>query len=494
MQDSDLTRMADARPGANLLLGQPRAETPSERQAQFAAAGAVGERLINRRVGATSQPSQQASSEPSTGPASRPRPGGRRAFDPFASRALKFAADEGALLVITASTIGDGGTFVVQSASIPGDTPFGGSASATNPSTAPANPSTNPIATVAATTTAVAATGPATGPSTRPRVWATNAPSIPPQATLAVEDYNRLARMLKQSQPVTMAVDMQVCFYDDDSMAYNTIAEIPGSDPQLKNQIVMVGAHLDSWHSGSGATDNAVGCAAAMEALRIINALDLHPRRTIRVALWTGEEQGIFGSSAYVKQHFGYDPQRERDRAAGITPRPIRSDDPSTPESSDNNPATEPATRGAAGRNVVKLPDYEKLSVYFNLDNGTGKIRGVYAQGNEAAIPVFRNWLAPFSDLGANTVTIANTGSTDHISFDQVGLPGFQFIQDPIEYMSRTHHTNQDVYDRAQAADLKQASTILAAFLWDAAQMDERFPRKPYSSIGGIPFSMAQAR
>jgi Zn-dependent M28 family amino/carboxypeptidase len=201
------------------------------------------------------------------------------------------------------------------------------------------------------------------------------------------------------------------------------------------------------------------------------------------VALWTGEEQGIFGSSAYVKQHFGYEPEQPRRtaderRADAPTTQPA---DDNAPEGGRNNPATQPAGPRRP-RNIIKGADYEKLSVYFNLDNGTGKIRGIYAQSNEAAVPIFTKWLQPFHDLGAKTVTISNTGSTDHVSFDQIGLPGFQYIQDSIEYGSRTHHSNEDVYDRAQAGDLKQASTIMAAFLWNAANMDERFPRKPIES------------
>jgi len=339
---------------------------------------------------------------------------------------------EGAILAVTPSTQGDGGTIFVQQATIPGEPPrFPGGAG-------------DP---------------PTTSPSTRPRVWSTSAPTIPPQVTLAVEDYNRLVHMLKRDEKVKMAVDLRVKYQDDDQMAYNTIAEIPGTDPTLKDQIVMVGAHLDSWHSGTGATDNGVGSAAAMEAIRIIRALNLKPRRTIRVALWTGEEQGLFGSEAYVKKHFGYDADPPR------------------------RGTTNPTTRRA--RKITKEADYENLSAYFNLDNGTGKIRGIYAQGNELAVPIFKYWLAPFVDLGATTVSIANTGSTDHVSFDAIGLPGFQFIQDPIEYGSRTHHSNEDVYDRAQAEDLKQASTIMAAFLWNAAQMDAKFPRKALDVTAG---------
>jgi hypothetical protein len=373
-----------------------------------------------------------------TGPATRPlgrqgrgttRPGAlaQNAALVFFSDQLSFAAKEGAAVIIDSSRGGDGGTYFVQSASVPA-------------------PSTQPTA---ASTTQTATTAPAS----RPRAWAVDAPAIPAQITLATEDFNRLVRMLNRGQQLKVLLNLKVKFYPPSEVATcNTIAEIPGSD--LKDQIVMVGAHLDSWHSGTGATDNGVGSACAMEAVRIIRALNLHPRRTIRIALWTGEEQGIFGSEAYVKQHFG-----------------------SMPEEPTTRPYGPPGRRSLAG--LVKLPEYEKLSVYLNLDNGTGKIRGIYAQGNTAAMPLFRKWLAPFADMDATTLTLSNTGSTDHIPFDRIGLPGFQFIQDPIEYSSRTHHSNEDVFDRIQIDDMKQASTIMAACLWDAANMDDRFPRKP---------------
>ena len=295
-----------------------------------------------------------------------------------------------------------------------------------------------------------------------PRPWSTDAPHILPQVVLAVEQYNRLVRMTQAGEKLKMSVDLRVRFYDDDPMAYNTIAEIPGSD--LKDEIVMVGGHMDSWHSGTGATDNGAGVAASMEAVRIIAALGLHPRRTIRIGLWTGEEEGLLGSKAYVAEHFGSFPDGP---AAGGATRPGGADDS----------ATQPASRPA--RVLVRRGEYDKLCVYFNLDNGTGKIRGVYLQGNEAARPIFRRWLQPFSDLGASTITLSNTGGTDHISFDAIGLPGFQFIQDPVEYFSRTHHSNADVFDRIQGEDLKQASTIMAAFVYQAAMMDDHFPRKP---------------
>jgi Zn-dependent M28 family amino/carboxypeptidase len=247
-------------------------------------------------------------------------------------------------------------------------------------------------------------------------------------------------------------------------MAYNTIAEIPGSD--LKNELVMVGAHLDSWHSGTGATDNGAGVAAAMEAVRILSALKLETRRTIRIGLWSGEEQGLLGSKAYVAAHFGY-----YTNAANSTSM-------RAPKDSDGTPALARATNSSPARKLIRQHEYEKLSAYFNLDNGAGKIRGIYLQGNEAVRPLFRRWLGPFADLGAETITLANTSGTDHLSFDAIGLPGFEFMQDPLDYRSRTHHSNEDVLDRVPAEDLKQASTIIAAFLYHAAMADEKLPRK----------------
>ena len=255
--------------------------------------------------------------------------------------------------------------------------------------------------------------------------------------------------MLKANEKLQAEVEIAVEFQKDDLMGYNTVAEIPGTD--LKDEVVMLGGHYDSWHGGTGATDNAAGCSVAMEAVRIIKALDLKPRRTIRVALWTGEEQGLYGSKGYVTQHFG-EIQGAGNSMFGA------SANPSAP--------------------IIKKTNYDKLQVYFNLDNGSGKIRGVHLQGNEAARSIFRKWLHPFADLEANTITAGNTGGTDHLSFDAIGLPGFQFIQDEIEYDPRTHHSNMDVYDRLQADDLKQASTIMATLVWQAANMDEKFPRK----------------
>lgn len=363
--------------------------------------------------------------------APEPRPGSRRpnpelpAARAFSMKKYQFFQNEGAALLVDASRIGDGGTIFVQGATVP--QPVTAESFAQN----------------------------------APRLiqpYDKTAGSIPPQLVLAVEHYNRIARMIEAGEKVKMTVDLAVDWQDKDPMAYNTIAEIPGSD--LKDEIVMLGGHLDSWHAGTGATDNGAGVAVAMEAVRILKALNLKPRRTIRIALWTGEEQGLLGSKAYVAEHFG------KIETPAASPDPTSSVSPS------------PAPSPVPGVLVTKL-EYEKFSSYFNLDNGTGKIRGVYLQGNESVRPLFREWLTPFRDMGAATLSIANTFGTDHLSFDAIGLPGFQFIQDEIEYDTRTHHSNQDVFDRIQADDLKQAATIMAAFIYNAAMKDEKLSRKP---------------
>ncbi|MFN5359120.1 MAG: M28 family metallopeptidase [Bacteroidota bacterium] len=270
-----------------------------------------------------------------------------------------------------------------------------------------------------------------------------------PDWVLGVEDYNSLLRLAKNGIPVSLEADVKTKFYTADMQGYNVIGEIPGTDPQLKEEVVMIGAHLDSWQAGTGSTDNAAGSAVMMEVMRIIKALGIQPRRTIRIGLWSGEEQGLLGSRGYVRKYLA-----------------------------------DPA-------NMQLQPGHEKFSCYFNIDNGTGKIRGIYLQGNEACSGIFSQWLAPFNDLGANTVTISNTGGTDHQSFDAVGLPGFQFIQDPIEYDTRTHHSNMDVYDHLIAADLKQMATIVATFVYQAAQREQKLPRKALPaprSAGGLGF------
>jgi carboxypeptidase Q len=270
---------------------------------------------------------------------------------------------------------------------------------------------------------------------------------------MAAEPYNRLVRLLDAGQRVKLAVDVQAHTWDDDPMAYNTIAEIPGSDP--RGEVVMTGAHLDSWHAGTGATDNAAGCAVAMEAVRILSALHLAPRRTIRVALWTGEEEGLLGSAAYVSRHFASRPE-PAGGAAGLPSFMVEPQGPLTLE-----------------------PEHAKLSGYFNVDNGSGRVRGITAQENAAVQPIFTAWLAPLADLGASTVSQRSVGGTDHVPFDRVGLPGFQFIQDELDYSSHTHHTDADVYDHLDGDDLVQASVVLASFLYDAASRPGMLPRKP---------------
>ncbi len=275
-----------------------------------------------------------------------------------------------------------------------------------------------------------------------------------PQLTLASEHWSRIARLLDQKKDVSLELNVSNTFYDDDPMQYDTIAEIPGTDK--KDEVVMLGAHLDSWHAGTGATDNGAGTIVMMEAVRILKALDVKPRRTIRIGLWSGEEEGLLGSQGYVEQHFGSRPPMDDPNMKGI-PTLLRRE---------------------AGPVTVK-PEQAKLSAYFNVDNGSGKIRGVYMQENEAVAPVFEAWMKPFKDLGMTTLTMRNTGGTDHLSFDAVGIPGFQFIQDPIEYETRTHHSNMDVYDRLQPEDLKEISVIVASFVYDAAMRDQMLPRKP---------------
>jgi hypothetical protein len=303
----------------------------------------------------------------------------------FARRRTRFFVDEGVAALLEPSTQGDGGTFFVA---------------------APQGVSRDP-----------------------------KGPPQPPVVTLAVEHYGRLFRTLEKKIPVTLQLDIENKFFDDDLNAYNIVAELPGSDKA--DEVVMLGAHFDSWHSGTGATDNAAGSAVMMEAMRILKESGVRLRRTVRIGLWDGEEQGIFGSAAYVRDHF-------------------------------------------ADRQSMQLkPAHAKVAAYFNVDNGTGGIRGVYLQGNEAVAPIFQSWMEPFRNVGMTTLAIRSTGGTDHLSFDAVGLPGFQFIQDPVEYDSRTHHSNQDVYERVQPDDMMRNAVIVASFAYHAANRDEKLPRKP---------------
>ena len=326
---------------------------------------------------------------------------------------LLMCQDEGAAVVLDASR-GDGGNIFVQGATVPThpDTPFTRRMGAYNP----------------------------------------KAPKLVPQVVVGAEHYNRIVRMTQKGEHVKVEMNLDVAFTKEDSCS-NVIAELPGTD--LKDELVMIGAHFDSWHGGTGATDNGTGSAVCLEAMRILKTLNLKPRRTIRIGLWGGEEQGLLGSKAYNTKHFG-------------------EKDPSLPDSV---------------ASIKLLLEADKFSVYFNNDNGSGKVRGVYMQANEAVRPIFRAWLKPFQDMGASTLTLQNTGGTDHLSFDAVGLPGFQFIQDEIEYETRTHHSTMDVWDRAQEEDLKQAAVIMAAFAYNAAMRDGKFPRKPLpapqASTGG---------
>jgi hypothetical protein len=277
-----------------------------------------------------------------------------------------------------------------------------------------------------------------------------------PVVVMAIENYGRVYRLLKANVPVTLELDVETKFFGDHEHGFDTIAEIPGTDPKLKDEVVMVGGHLDSWASGTGATDNGAGTLVSMEVMRILNALKVKPRRTIRIGLWTGEEQGLFGSSGYVKLHFGNIP---------LSTAP---DQMKLPE----------WMRKPAGPIELK-PEQPKISGYFNVDNGTGKILGIYLQQNAAVRPIFEQWMEPLKDLGVTTITMRNTGGTDHESFDAVGIPGFQFIQDEMDYSSRTHHSNMDVYERLQPADLAQAATVEAIFVYNTAMRDQMLPRKP---------------
>ncbi len=300
------------------------------------------------------------------------------------AKLIQFYKDEGVLMTLTASNNGSGGTIFAQS---------GGSYDLKQPT------------------------------------------SIPGVAMMP-EQYNRIARLVQHDIPVKLEFNIQNEFYNDDPNSFNITGEIPGTGKH-KDELVMLGGHFDSWHGGTGATDNGAGSAVMIEAARILKAIHQPMDRTVRIALWGGEEEGLLGSRAYVKEHFG---------------------DPET----------------------MKLTaEHSKISGYFNLDNGTGKIRGVYLQGNDMMRPIFEAWLAPFKDLGVSTITIRNTGGTDHLSFDAVGIPGFQFIQDPMDYETRTHHSNMDVYDRIQAGDMMQSSAVVASMVYDTANRPEMLPRKP---------------
>lgn len=329
-------------------------------------------------------------------------------IDSLSDQKLEFCLKEGALAALNGSEGGSGGTIFLGEARVPSNGAFFLDAT---------------------------------------QAYDPRAPKIIPQVCLAGEQYNRLMRMVKAGKEVTMEMNLEVEFSKNAVDGMNIIGEIPGTDKS--DEVVMIGAHFDSWHSGTGATDNGTGSAVCLEAMRILKALDITPRRTIRIGLWGGEEEGLLGSREYVKKHFG-------ERAGGALAVILRGDS-----------------------TLTTKPENEKISAYFNNDNGTGKVRGVYLEGNEAAMPIFRAWLTPFESLGASTLSLSPTIGTDHQSFDAVGIPGFQFIQDPIEYGSRTHHSNMDFYERAQEDDLKQAAIIMASFAYNAAMREAKIPRKP---------------
>jgi carboxypeptidase Q len=438
--DSELLALADAAE-ATQQRGGRRAAVAAQGQRGPGAAGAApgGAAAAGPRApaGAPAGPVAVAGAPPAAGaPGQQPRMGGRVASPEMLAqfelqrKKTQFLADQEIAMLVEPSTQGDGGTFFVQSASIPGASPFGGGGGGQG--------------------------------APRATVYSKDAPKIVPQLVLAKEHYNRLVRMCEAGESVKIAVELKVEFHDQDLMSYNTVAEIPGTD--LKHELVMLGGHMDSWHSGTGATDNGAGVSVGMEAVRILKALDLKPRRTIRIALWSGEEQGLMGSRAFVREHFGRSPANMFGAAPAANTPPAGQNGNGNGQAKDTSESTK--------------ADYENFSVYFNLDNGTGKIRGVYMQGNENVRPIFRKWLTPFREMGATTLTISNTGGTDHQSFDGIGLPGFQFIQDEVEYDTRTHHSNQDVFDRIQADDMKQASVIMAAFIYNAATIDQKIPRK----------------
>jgi hypothetical protein len=377
----------------------------------------------------TAQLSATNAPPPSTPPPSR-RPPRRTNRSLDAYERLRFAVQEGAAATISVSMSGSGGALSVGSALV----------------VAPPSQGTNKV------------------DDLPDSPWDPNAPASPPQIVLAAEQYNRLVHMIQAGERLKIALDVQTEFTGSDLMCYNTVADLPGTD--LAKEIVMLGAHIDSIAGGTGATDNAVGVAVCMEAIRLIKAAKLQPRRTLRIGIWTGEEQGLNGSRAYVEAHFGY-----------------------TTNAPSTNTAASARSEGSffgfgrdflrENRRLVKHKEYDRLSAYYNLDNGAGRIRGIYLQGNEPLRQIFRPWLDSLRDLGAETISASDTGGTDHLSFDRISLPGFQFIQDPVEYW-RSYHTTIDVRERAPVDDIQQAAIVMAAFVYRTAMLDERLPRKPF--------------
>jgi carboxypeptidase Q len=284
-------------------------------------------------------------------------------------------------------------------------------------------------------------------------------PDRSPRIVMAAESYARICRILDLDVPVTLQIDVRSTIHDQDTEGYNVVAEIPGTDK--KDEVVMLGGHLDSWTGGTGAVDNGAGCAITMEAMRILKVLGVQPRRTIRAALWTGEEEAFYGSRGYVIRHFG-----------------------DTDAKSLENPDWEAYEKNpwrmlGDSTKIIAKPDYEKISGYFNFDSGSGKIRGIYIQENFQVKPIFEAWMKPLRDLGMTTIALKSSSDTDHVIFDWIGIPGFDFIQDPLDYTPQVHHTSQDVYDHCVPEDLIQSAIVMATFVYHTAMREELLPRKP---------------
>jgi hypothetical protein len=383
-RDEDLAKWKGKLKGKIVLTGAMRTLTPmmTVPGRRFSDAELAQEALAPD-PSATSPFASPIPQRPGAASGTPATPQGRAAIRRFRDKVNQFLADEGVAATIVPGTVADGGTV------------FGQGAGSEDP----------------------------------------KRPLPPASIALTPEHYNRLVRLIDHKLPVTIELEVRAKI-SEPADSFNVIGEIPARSGKADPELVMLGGHLDSWTGGTGATDNAAGCAVALEVVRILTAIGAKMPRTVRLALWTGEEEGIYGSKAYVKKHFA-DPE------------------------------------------VMKpTSEHAKVSAYYNLDNGTGKIRGVYLQGNDMARPIFESWLAPFRDLGVETVTIRNTGGTDHLSFDAVGIPGFQFIQDPVEYSTRTHHSNMDLYDRLQPGDLMQASAVMATMVYETAVREEKIPRK----------------
>ncbi len=461
--EEDLQKYKGKLKGAVVLDGGTRAIGPNFGPEATRLTDKDLERFANARPG-TSMDTMPQRTPPTTGPVAGAGPTRGRGVAGGGGlargRVIAFLMEEGALMELTPTTGTEVGVLVGQAAEVLPTTGRGGAATGAATATAPAAGNGQ------------GGRGGGGGGARGPQGYSANAPESLPQVTVAAEHYNRLVRMAQQGVQMKIDVDMQVEYVNDDLNAYNTIAEIPGSD--LKDEVVMLGAHLDSWHMGTGATDNGTGVAECMEAVRIIKALGIQPRRTIRVGLWTGEEEGLLGSRAYVREHFGV---TRGDLLGGRGGRGGRggaaaASDPATQVA---GAATGPAT---AATQAGLLPDHAKFSCYFNTDEGGGRFRGVYASDNAAAADVLRKWLAPVKDLGITVVSPGHATGSDHQAFEGVGLPAFHFMPDPIDYWAGTWHTSQDLYDHVVPEDVRVSSVIMATCVYEAAMADEKMPRR----------------